>query len=1069
MKGRWISCGCAVLAVFLMTGLLTGVWQQKNKEKNPEEKNGPVSSAETFAGNIYDRSRMKPKDICRQVRISEGRRKKDDNTDQISNSAGEKSKSGMWRYVQADGIQEVRYYEKEDSYAIGWRFAEKNGGKDWYFFDEETGFMVKDTVVDGALISKQGYASAVCAADIQTLESVQNSVHCSEVLLIDEIGCDSGMEIKKDTLLVAPSGSSKRIFFRGGTDDADYVLNVRNAMLQIGSGVQIDQNGSVQSAVRLSEGGVFDCYGTVGDLSGKGLECGIYAQNPDTKICLYPGSCVIGNAVGIFSSGSTRIEGGTISSNGKKKAAETIAGSEHISGSRAHGIEQSGGTLTMTGGIIWNNGRLGSDTEAGSLGGGVFLHRSAVMKMSGGVIAANRAAAGGGIYVDKGCRLTVTGGRIGGNKGRYESADKNTPDCGNYARENRTAGKKKQYRLGAGGGIYSLGTVVINGKKKVRIDYNTSRGAAGGGGINAASGKLFVAGTVSVSKNTAGSSGAMQASELYGGGDANGEGGGIRLGQEVSGGYAECYINCDDSESHKRRDGNILISYNKASGDGGGIFESSCEKNMLYIRGTAKIQKNSSLENGGGGIKSLGGCLNAEDAVISGNRAENGNHGGGIITAGRTMIRSCQIYQNHSENEGGGVCFYKSTVGTCASGSILNTKIYENSSVSGGDGLVVRSPASVIVGDGTDIYKNSGNREGIRCKKGSRLFMSGSAAVARDNTVFLDTGCIIEITGELTAKEEVTAVLNTKKGTDRRPGRVLVRTVYPEGSGAGVLYQGKGKMRFLLAFDHTDTGAEARIREGSRIRGKKIKAVTDKDIYISESYPISYHTGCQQIPESVDEDILLSTYRQEKYWMETAVLDLRKPRIINPKIRTAGWEFSYWEGSNHRIYSETAAEYDVNERLMLTARWSGEKVSRLEAWLYNRTGWLRQQMQGEKTDAFYQVFAPGDTGVIEFRYKNLKRIQILWPDTGSPGELKYYDRQEKQLKNTVYHNSQLKPNQQESFSDGSYRFRIPLKAVKGTYQVTVAGWTKDQRKIEIPLTLSVGSRKITSDFRTRIR
>ena len=31
---------------------------------------------------------------------------KDDNTDQISNSAGEKSKSGMWRYVQADGIQE---------------------------------------------------------------------------------------------------------------------------------------------------------------------------------------------------------------------------------------------------------------------------------------------------------------------------------------------------------------------------------------------------------------------------------------------------------------------------------------------------------------------------------------------------------------------------------------------------------------------------------------------------------------------------------------------------------------------------------------------------------------------------------------------------------------------------------------------------------------------------------------------------------------------------------------------------------------------------------------------------
>ena len=44
-----------------------------------------------------------------------------------------------------------------------------------------------------------------------------------------------------------------------------------------------------------------------------------------------------------------------------------------------------------------------------------------------------------------------------------------------------------------------------------------------------------MAGTVSVNKNMAGSSRAMQASELYGGGDANGEEeGGIRLGQEVS-------------------------------------------------------------------------------------------------------------------------------------------------------------------------------------------------------------------------------------------------------------------------------------------------------------------------------------------------------------------------------------------------------------------------------------------------------------------------------------------------------------------------------------------------------
>ena len=65
---------------------------------------------------------------------------------------------------------------------------------------------------------------------------------------------------------------------------------------------------------------------------------------------------------------------------------------------------------------------------------------------------------------------------------------------------------------------------------------------------------------------------------------------------------------------------------------------------MLYIKGTVKVQNNRSLENGGGGIKSLGGRLHEEGAVVYGNRAENGNHGRGILTAGKTGRRKCTGY-----------------------------------------------------------------------------------------------------------------------------------------------------------------------------------------------------------------------------------------------------------------------------------------------------------------------------------------------------------------------------------------------------------------------------------------
>ena len=103
-----------------------------------------------------------------------------------------------------------------------------------------------------------------------------------------------------------------------------------------------------------------------------------------------------------------------------------------------------------------------------------------------------------------------------------------------------------------------------------------------------------------------------------------------------------------------------------------------------------------------------------------------------------------------------------------------------------------------------------------------------------------------------------------------------------------MLYQGKGKCVFAGLLTIPIRGG-VRIRDGSRISGKKLKLSQTK-IYISVKairyLIIQAVSRCRNL---LDEDILLSTYHQEKYWMETAVLDLRKPQIINPQIRTAGW------------------------------------------------------------------------------------------------------------------------------------------------------------------------------------
>ena len=67
------------------------------------------------------------------------------------------------------------------------------------------------------------------------------------------------------------------------------------------------------------------------------------------------------------------------------------------------------GTVNISGGYVTNG-------SGGGWGGGLCVTgANAKFNMTGGVIAANKAASGGGIYADNGAKLNLSGGVISGN------------------------------------------------------------------------------------------------------------------------------------------------------------------------------------------------------------------------------------------------------------------------------------------------------------------------------------------------------------------------------------------------------------------------------------------------------------------------------------------------------------------------------------------------------------------------------------------------------------------------------------------------------------------------------
>ena len=291
-------------------------------------------------------------------------------------------------------------------------------------------------------------------------------------------------------------------------------------------------------------------------------------------------------------------------------------------------VIKASGTVNISGGYI-----AGGNCDNGGWGGGLCVTgANASLNMTGGVIAANKAASGGGIYANLGAKLNLSGGVISGNA-----------TYGNVYNEGGSPNN------GYGGGVFTKGANVnISGSANITnnsVDsyindsniYN--KGLLGGGGIASVDGGTLTMEGGSVTANYSKESGGgiyagfwdkkiqftMTGGTIAGNESLNGEGGGLRIAGGNSPGMQAKIEATPNSKiyitNNKTMTGVDCESGGKRGGDwgGGGVF----------------VQK--------------GGRLNIFKTLITNNRAGGWGGGVGACPTGETIVshsNGAAIYDN---------------------------------------------------------------------------------------------------------------------------------------------------------------------------------------------------------------------------------------------------------------------------------------------------------------------------------------------------------------------------------------------------------------------------------------
>ena len=1137
-----------------------------------------AGSYELFSGEIYDENRLEPVDMAKLMKRWEGKTKQVDSTARFDER---NSEANMGAY---------RHYVNEDTYLIGWQYVQKDGVWDWYYFDEETGYMISDTILDGVVLSSEGYAIAVSATSQETLEWVQKAAHCNEVLLSQNINATKSMDIGKDLLLVGKQGYVAEIKSK---QEKEPVMTVcEDAILTIAANVSVSTNGNCQNGIEVFDQARLDCHGRVGDTKQQ-ANYAIAVMSKDAQVQIYPESVISGAAIGVYSQGHTVLtpKESEIKTEqvqgpiwawlcGTTVYAENVATGQKITGNTSHGILQEGGTLTMSGGQIYDNGTLGGYGKTGSYGGGVCLKNGAVMNMTGGSIGGNRGSYGGGIYVDDDSFLYLYGGTLGGSK-EYHLDGTNDVDCGNYAREECTTTYSMKYACGGGGGICSKGTVSIPASSNVTIANNAAEGSVGGGGILIMEGNLHLSGNVLISNNHVYSSQGT-AQTILSDIDVEGEGAGIRIGTQSSEGSTTCTINCENTSDFPQLAGSVRIHHNDATGDGGGIYVAENTNHQLIIKGDTRIYSNTSNSQGGGAIKTDGGAIYLYGTKIYDNQALDGS-GGGVSGAGIVDLENCDIYDNLASS-GGGVSFFTTSKGLSANGYVHGCNVYHNTSFEGGSGVEIigqatgsiqgyskiyenrtgegglyNGPSATLMLGVSDIYGNDSygvynlgtasvtatakigfatysstsnylaaqnmlggfyNQGNLTVNNNKMFYVYGGDGIALNNDTgnvvfkkssnsrFYGVGgnCVVLNTGTITASEKgllsnalvVIVGDDVRYGIDNNGGNLYwnsdVRGDYNiqetsmsqsdtvKGLEYGVYNRGNGKM-YLTGGKCCDCSVYGIYCEsGSQLHMSQAACVDAEN-------PIFLDKGCYidvdgELTASGTIAVLDTMARGDRvpgrimatvsYSGGTGAGELydasgNKQFLLTYETVDSGGTALLLDGSDLQGVSETVA-LDITEADIYLATDGMPKVeSQLEAWLYNRSAWLRNQMQGNKQDQQYKLFAQTDTGVITFTCVNLTKVSILWPRDGGPEQLSTYDAIGTQVVDQSYAIEDLTEDIRQIYENNTYQFRIPTGTPEGTYHVTVLGTDAEGKELCCVLPLQVGNQSHSATFRTRIR
>lgn len=319
-------------------------------------------------------------------------------------------------------------------------------------------------------------------------------------------------------------------------------------------------------------------------------------------------------------------DGGTLNLNGGMiTTPRDLAGDGHIIFAKGESKETH---VNINGGFITG---ANLNQQHGGWGGGLCVAGAKVtVNMTGGVIAANKAASGGGIFANSGVTLNLSGGIISGNA-----------TYGNEINRGEDTGWG-----GYGGGVYTKGAdVTISGSAcitnnqadaRITSDNLYNYGLLGGGGIASTNGgKLTMTGG-SVTANYSHEAGggiyagfynqpitfSMTGGTIAGNESVNAEGGGLRISTGTTG-----VIGTEPGTSNK-----VYITNNKTmtgenrGGDwgGGGVF----------------IQK--------------GGKLNIVKTLITNNEAGGWGGGVGACPTGETIVshsNGAAIYNNSDHGE----------------------------------------------------------------------------------------------------------------------------------------------------------------------------------------------------------------------------------------------------------------------------------------------------------------------------------------------------------------------------------------------------------------------------------